>query len=158
MSRTAPPVHVLVDRFAVWTAAVVTLGVISTLTLMAWAVSVWTASPGLAQGLALSISACVLCASLWWSLHSSVMSLRWDGERWWLSQPSSVGTEPWPVQVVVCLDLGPWMLLQLRAHPDGQRLPRRYRWLPLQRQALAAQWHGLRCALIAQESRAEVVL
>ncbi|MFM8901200.1 MAG: hypothetical protein ACKOF9_14805 [Burkholderiales bacterium] len=158
MSRTAPPVHVLVDRFAVWTIAVVILGVIATATLLAWATPVWTTPLGLAQGLALSIAACVLCVSLWRSLRSSAVSLRWDGERWWLGQPSSVGAEPWPVHVVVCMDLGSWMLLQLRAHSDDAGLPRRHRWLPLQRQGLELQWHGLRCALYVQEPRAEVLL
>ena len=158
MIRTAPPVHVLVDRFAVWTTAVFILGVIATVTLLAWVMSAWTTSLGLVQGLALSIAACVLCVSLWWSLRSSAVSLRWDGERWWLGQPSSVDTEAWPVHVAVCMDLGSWMLLKLRAHSDDACLPRRHRWLPLQRQGLELQWHSLRCALYMQEPRAGVML
>jgi hypothetical protein len=153
MSRTAPPVHVLVDRFAVWNTAVLILGVMASLTWLAWAVSL-----GTWQGLAWFLLAVVVGASLWWSLRPSAVSLRWDGERWWLGQPSTAGTEPWPVQTMVCMDLGAWVLLQLRAHPDGPELPRRFRWLPLQRQGLQAQWHALRCALFAHAQRARGVL
>ncbi len=153
MSRTAPPVHVLVDRFTVWTAATAALWVFAACSLAAWlaggAQSVTTGSDDLVYWLALAVLAPVLFAALWCSRLSAV-SLRWDGEQWWLGGPSDVGVEPWCVQPRVRLDLGAWMLLQLEPVATGPRLSNRYRWLPLQRWGLATQWHGLRCALLAQ--------
>jgi hypothetical protein len=151
MSRNAPPVHVLVDRFTVWIAAWVLLWVLAACSLAVW-VAGWAhpatvALADRAHWLALIVLGFVLLAGLWRSRLSAV-SLRWDGEQWWLGTPGEVGVEPWPVQPSVRLDLGTFMLLQLepRAGVPGQSI--RYRWLPIQRWGLATQWHGLRCALL----------
>ena len=151
MSRSAPPVHVLVDRFTVWTAAWIVLWVLAAFCLVAWAAG-WAQSATIALAgpfhwLALIFSGFVLLAGLWCSRFSA-LSLRWDGEQWWLGTPGEVGVEPWPVHPFVKLDLGTFMLLQLepRAGVSGNSI--RYRWLPIQRRGLATQWHGLRCALL----------
>ena len=156
MSRTAPPVHVLVDRFTAWTAAMAVLWVFAACSLAAWLVG-WSqsgamASKGHVHWLALAVLAPVLI-SVPWFCRMRAVSLRWDSEQWWLGDPSDVGVEPWPVHPRVRLDLGAWMLLQLEAVAAGPRLPSRYRWLPLQRWGLATQWHGLRCALLAYSER-----
>jgi hypothetical protein len=151
MSRTAPPVHVLVDRFTVWTATVAVLWVFAACSVAAWFAE-WSSSMNMDSGvrffwIALGMLVPVLLAGLWLSRFNAV-SLRWDGEQWWLGEPSDVGVEPWRIQPWVRLDLGVWMLLQLEPAGAGPRLPGRYRWLPLQRRGRATQWHGLRCALL----------
>ncbi|XVJ68885.1 MAG: hypothetical protein HEQ39_03930 [Rhizobacter sp.] len=151
MRRTAPPVHVLVDRFTVWTVAVAVLWLVAVCSLAAWIVgwsqSVTLGSSGPVHWFALGLSVPVLFAVPWFTCLRAV-SLRWDGERWWLGEPSEVGVEPWCVQPLVRIDLGHWMLLQLKPQAAGLRLSNRYRWLPIQRRGLATQWHALRCALL----------
>ncbi len=156
MNRAAPPVHVLVDRFTVWVAAKAVLWVLALSSLAAWWVG-WSGSfsPGstdLVHGVAMGVSLLLLLAALGLS-QSGAVSLRWDGEQWWLGDPRHVGVEPWCVRPRVCLDLGAWMLLYFKPAPDAVSLPHPYRWLALQRWGLAAQWHGLRCALLTQAGR-----
>jgi hypothetical protein len=152
MGRTAPSVQVVIDRFAVWTAVVAVLSGFAAFSLLIW-VSGWAGfgaktSPDNMHWFALAVSAGVVLVG-GWSCRLSAVSLRWDGERWWLGRTNDIGTEPWGVQPFVRLDLGAWMLLQLQPHPDGPRPPNRYRWLPIERTGLGPQWHGLRCALYA---------
>jgi hypothetical protein len=156
MNRTAPPVHVLVDRFPAFTAAQFLLWVLAACSLAAWFAG-WF--PYLTDGFddfphwfALGASLTLLAAALWFSRLSAV-SLRWDGEQWWLGDPSDVGVEPWCVQPRVRVDLGDWMLLQLEIAAAGSRLSGKYRWLALQRWGHATQWHGLRCALLTHSPR-----
>jgi hypothetical protein len=156
MSRTAPPVHVLVDRFTVWTAATVVLWIVAACSLAAWfagwSQSVTMGSDDRLHWLSLALVLPLLFAG-WRFSRWSAVSLRWDGEQWWLGDPSDVGVEPWCVHPRVRLDFGSWVLLQLEPVTAGPRLPSRYRWLPLQRGGLATQWHGLRCALLAHPER-----
>lgn len=70
------------------------------------------------------------------------LRLRWDGERWWLG--AAAGGEPWPGEVSVALDLGDWLLLRFRPEATARS---RARWLPAERAAMPADWHGLRCAV-----------
>jgi hypothetical protein len=161
MNRTAPPVHVLVDRFTVWTTAVAVLWASAFCGLVAWGVA-W-ADPVLV-GSAKTFSAFVFFGAValvlvgFWFSRFTAVSLRWDGQQWWLGLPSDVGAEPWAVRPFVRLDFGVWMLLQLRPQGTGARLPNRHRWLPIQRSELATQWHGLRCALFTHRNHGKGLL
>jgi hypothetical protein len=161
MSRTAPPVHVLVDRFTVWTTASAVLWTLAACSLVAWGMA-WVnpALVGSARGISVFVLfvTAVLALAGFWSSRLTSVSLRWDGQQWWLGLPSDVGAEPWAVRALVRLDFGVWVLLQLKPHGAGPRLPNRYRWLPIQRGELATQWHGLRCALFAHHNHGKGLL
>lgn len=89
--------------------------------------------------------------------------LRWDGQAWWYA-PASVrsgllegvgvrdGAQEVPVVPQVLWDTGSGLLLQLRSHEAGWRLPR-HTWLSAAGvHALApGRWHRLRCALYGQD-------
>ena len=65
-------------------------------------------------------------------------SLRWDGQVW----NGVAGAQAHPLRrLVVALDLGIWVLLQL--HPAGGRPV----WRVASAGSAQAQWHGLRVAL-----------
>ena len=66
--------------------------------------------------------------------------LRWDGQAWSRADEA----QAWPVlRLVVALDLGIWVLLQLQT-AGGRRL-----WCVASAASAQAQWHGLRVALAA---------
>ena len=70
--------------------------------------------------------------------------LSWDGAVWqWRGERPDEGLPPLQ-RVVVALDLGAWVLLQLV--PAGGRPPR---WQVASAHGVGAAWHGLRVALQA---------
>ncbi len=69
----------------------------------------------------------------WRCSRTRPMSLRWDGQQWWLDET--------PTRPRVVIDLGVWLLLRLAVR---SRLPR---YLPLARTSCAAQWPQLRATL-----------
>lgn len=158
MKRTAPAVHVLVERFDSWALGICGLVVLAAASLAAWLASASQPEGGVGTSSAIVwsfalISLLALACPLF-SLRLPPCSLRWDGQAWHLGQPGSVGVEPWPVELDVRLDLGAWMLL--RVHSVAPGFPRAFAWLPLQRRGMPLQWHGLRCALFAPGTRPQV--
>ena len=155
LKRTAPAAHALVERFDSWA-----LGICGLVVLAAASLAVWLACASQPEGSVGASSATVWSSALvslralacpLFSLRPPPCSLRWDGQAWHLGPASSVGAEPWPVQLDVHLDLGAWMLLRVRSTAAG--FPRAFAWLPLHRRGMPLQWHGLRCALFAPLSR-----
>ena len=72
--------------------------------------------------------------------HTMAGRLRWDGQAW----SRADGAQAWPLlRLVVALDLGIWVLLQLQT-AGGRRL-----WCVASAASAQAQWHGLRVALAA---------
>ena len=68
-------------------------------------------------------------------------SLRWDGQAWSLIASGSAT----PLgRLLVAMDLGPWMLLQL--HPAGGGVAI---WRVASAASAQGSWHGLRLALAA---------
>jgi hypothetical protein len=66
--------------------------------------------------------------------------LRWDGQAW----SRADGAQAWPLlRLVVALDLGIWVLLQLQTAGRPPSVARG------QCRSAQAQWHGLRVALAA---------
>ncbi|MFN3297833.1 hypothetical protein [Caldimonas sp.] len=143
--RTAPPVTVVVHRYALWRAALLALGLAVALSLAAWATGHWGAW-------AVPILVPALLLGLWglagrhWGRPGFL--LRWDGQDWHWRDREQVHESRG--RVIVRIDLGDWMLLQLVAHGD-----RRTVWLPLQRAGLESRWHALRCAVYSPTRAAD---
>lgn len=135
--RTAPPVTVVVHRYALWRTALLALVLAVGLVLGAWAAGHrggW-AVLALAPGLLLGGWGLVACH---WRRPGFL--LRWDGQDWHWREREQV--HEYRGRAIARIDLGDWMLLQLVAH-DGRFAV----WLPVQRAGLEPRWHALRCAV-----------
>ena len=94
------------------------------------------------------------------ALPAEPARLRWDGSTWQLCRPlrselRGAGRSELrddglvPLQrVVVAMDLGAWMLLQL-VPADAKRSTQRSGWRVASAQGVGGAWHGLRVALQA---------
>ncbi len=82
------------------------------------------------------------------ALPPSPGRLRWDGQAW--HSVGAVAEQPLQ-RLVVALDLGTWVLLQL--HPVAGRV----RWRVASASSAQAAWHGLRVALAAHAGVARPV-
>lgn len=136
--RAAPAVTVTLGRSPHAVAALAALAAASTAASTVWAVQrddAW----GAVLVLLIGLHATWLARSV---ARRPSLCLRWDGERWWLG-PAAEG-EPWPGEVSVALDVGDWLLLRFRPEATAHARPR---WLPVERAAVPADWHGLRCAV-----------
>ncbi|MBS0444588.1 MAG: hypothetical protein JSR59_01440 [Proteobacteria bacterium] len=149
--RASPALQVTLTAFGAWRAAVAALTLAAAAMPWAWlaarsdAPSLW--SLGAAGLLSASALACGLRAA-----RVTACSLRWDGQRWHLGAPSSIGNEPLHGTLAVVLDFGDWMLLRLAADPPARPA---IRWLPAQRRGLEPAWHALRCAVHAPQAMAD---
>ena len=149
--HAAPALQVDVLRFGVWRAAIG--GLITTCLAV---VCLWWArahhEPAWLH-LALTAAALLAVAGASTRLRSRPFRLRWDGERWHVGPANARDAEPWVGAVGVAIDFGGWMLLRFAPVSAPEHAPasglRRcpYRWLPVQRRGLEAQWHALRGAL-----------
>ena len=140
------------NRFGVWRAAVATVAGAGVVLLLVWLStrSEATSPFGLAAWSGTIFAVPALAASL---MHQPALTLRWDGQHWWLARlgrspraGAAAQADPIAGEVDVALDFGGWMLLRFRpvAAAGRRRVPR---WLPAQRSGLEAQWHALRCAV-----------
>lgn len=140
MRRTPPVVLQLQSQPAVQ-AAVACIALLATGGLAAWAIThfpqAWPAL--LALPLALVYA--------WRAAAVMPRRLRWDGQAWWLAEPSC--DDERAVQLAVLIDLDHWLLL--RASPGP-------RWLPLSRHQQAAHWTALRATLFAASAPAPAPL
>jgi len=68
------------------------------------------------------------------------LSLRWDGRAWHLARPERPIETPGELLVIV--DLGPWMLLRFDAGPGAPS-----QWLSAHQGSVKPRWHALRCAV-----------
>ncbi|MDL2338362.1 MAG: hypothetical protein QFE16_11015 [Pseudomonadota bacterium] len=144
--KAAPAVQVDVRHFGVWN------GLLTVTSLAAmWTSGAWFASRndelpawgGWLIGLALLTA--LLGVSM--SLRRHPIRLRWDTQRWYLTEVNRRSEEIGPAQVRVMIDAGGWLLLKFVQ--DARSTPRSVHWVPVQREDVEAQWHGLRCAVFA---------
>lgn len=145
--QAASAVQVTVRRFGVWNAL---LGVISGTTLavaMAWLVTHHEDPLG---GANISLILCVLVGLLGTIdlMRRKSLLLRWDGQRWHVTDPSRGAGEIDVLGLSVVLDLGGWMLLKVHADLPQNRM--RSGWIPVQRHGIETHWQPLRCALYAR--------
>jgi len=147
--QAASAVQVTVRSFGVWNAL---LGVISGTTfavVMAWLVKHHDVPlDGVSMSLILFLLMCLLgTIDL---VRRQPFVLRWDAQRWHVTDPSRGAVEVELLGLSVVLDLGSWMLL--RTHSDLPLYRLRSGWIPVQRHGMEAHWHSLRCALYAQDT------
>ena len=148
--QAASAVQVTVQRFGIWNAA---LGLVSATALsaaVAWLVTRSDELPGW-SGMLLMASVLVGVLGAVDLLRRRPIMLRWDTQRWHVSDPSRGASDVELSGLAVVLDLGGWMLLEFRCDVP-QRILRRG-WIPVQRRGIEPQWHALRCAVYAHGPR-----
>lgn len=143
--RASPSVHVEVRHFGLWRGCVTLLAAAGGLSVVTWGAAlggllIWP------HGVALTACLLVLLGLAVSLSRIHPFDLRWDGQVWHLTRHLERSADAEAGMVVVCMDLGGWVLLRFDSQVMGSGRPRRV-WLPVQRPGLESQWHGLRCAL-----------
>lgn len=91
------------------------------------------------------LSALPLAVLGWWQARVAPRRLHWDGQCWWLAEPT-VADPGEAVAIAVVFDFDRWLLL--RAAPAGCAWrPWRQRYLPLSRAQHLPLWGALRATL-----------
>jgi hypothetical protein len=147
--RAAPPVHVELSDLRLWRAFGVSLSVLSLASVLAWVVTWHLATMpegGVWPHLVATLAVVAVVLALRRHLKDSGVLLHWDGQHWhWRDLSAAASARPAMVgDVIVAMDLGPWLLLKLK--PRGAR-PWHARWVPATQRGVGGQWHALRCAL-----------
>lgn len=141
--RAAPTFRVDVDRFGASRAGLGLLVLASAGVLCSWQWFGRESASALRHGLVFASLVAIAWAA--WRPLPGPFRLRWDGEAWHVGPQPSTQAEPWSGRLGVAIDLGAWMLLRFAPSSGPPRCP--YRWLPVQRNGLEAQWHPLRGAV-----------
>ena len=150
--RASPAFQCVLSRFGAWRAAVAVVAGAGVVVLLVWLATRSEPTPplGLAGWVGAMLAVPALAVSL---MRVPAVTLRWDGQQWWLAQlarssraAAAAQIDAVAGEVDVALDFGAWMLLRFRP-ASGTRRERRTRWLPVQRRGLDAHWHALRCAV-----------
>ncbi len=141
--QAASAVQVTIQRFGVWNMALGLVSVTVVAVVAAWLVNRHDDLPAWSSAL---LIATVLAGLLGVVdlLRRRPITLRWDTQRWHVTDPHCGGGAIEVREVRLVLDLGPWMLLKFRADAPWYR--QRGGWIPVQRQGIEAQWALLRCA------------
>jgi hypothetical protein len=145
--RTSSPIQVSIRRFVRWRVATTALAVAALGSIVAWFALATIPLAARVAVAGLCVTAIVHATRWLLLMPTRPTDLRWDGTRWLVARHGAPAQEAEPVDLDVALDLGGWMLLRLRAGAPGTR--RRVVWLPVERAALGADWHPLRCAVHA---------
>ena len=129
--RAAPAVSVRCTGGLGWRAAAAVLPALTIAVLVVWALehadlARMAAAVGLVAGLITGILA-------WRRLAPRAVQLAWDGQTW--------SVDGLPGALAVMLDLGPWLLLRLRAPGQGGA-----HWVPVSAAEVGPAWHALRAA------------
>ena len=145
--QAASAVQVTIQRFGVWNTA---LGLVSATAVSVAAAWLATRHDGLPGWSGMLLIASVLVglvgvADLW---RRRPVVLRWDGQRWHVTDVCH-GADPVDVhELRVVLDLGGWMLLRFNGNAPRKALRRG--WIPVQQCGIEPHWHAVRCAVHAQ--------
>jgi hypothetical protein len=138
-------------HFGLWRSAIAVLSALVLMSVLAW-ISLHhllgAATAGSWGALVLIPLVLIAAGSL---MRQAPVALCWGAQGWSLGSAAdglSSGTAGVPGRLQVSLDLGHWMLLRFCPEPSSS-LPRRCRWLPVQRRGHEPQWHALRCAVYA---------
>ncbi len=144
--QAASAVQVTIQRFGVWNMA---LGLVSATVVAVVAAGLISRSDDLPAWSSALLIATALAGLLGVVdlLRRRPIELRWDTQRWYVTDPRCGNGNIEVREVRVVLDLGAWMLLKFRADVPWHRL--RGGWIPVQRQGIEAQWAPLRCAVYA---------
>ena len=145
--QAASAVQVTVQRFGVWNMA---LGLVSATVLsvaVGWLVTRHDEFPDW-SGVLLMASVVVGLLGAVDLLRRQPITLRWDAQRWYVTDLSRTADDMEVSELRVALDLGGWMLLRFRC--DAPRHTWRRGWIPVQRRGIESHWHALRCAVHAR--------
>ncbi len=148
--QAASAVQVTVQRFGVWNLA---LGLVSATAMSVaatWLVTRDDELPGW-SGMLLTASVLIGLLGVVDLFRRQPIVLRWDTQRWHVTDPSRGASDIEVSDMAVVLDLGGWMLLRFRC--DVPRRTLRRGWIPMQRSGIESHWHALRCAVYAQGAR-----
>jgi hypothetical protein len=155
--RASPPFQASLHRFGIWRGAMLVLALLCVSTTVAW-LATREQQPSI-----LLLSATGLgCIVLVWTAvllgNAPAVCLRWDGQSWGLGRPDADPDTFVTGNLVVTIDLGPWMLLRFsplmlatsRWRPTST-------WVPAQRLGVEPHWHGLRCAVYSPRPAAVAI-
>jgi len=144
--QAASPVRVVVQRFGRWNMAIGLVSVLTVSVVAAWLNARNEEVPGW-SGMLLIAAVLVGMLGVIDLLRRRPIALRWDAQRWHVTDPSRVAGEIEVSELRVVLDLGDWMLLKFRADVPQHRL--RGGWIPVQRHGTEIHWQSFRCAVFA---------
>jgi hypothetical protein len=140
--RQAPPVRVRGSGGRIWRMLCAGLPALSLGVLLFW-LQQQLLPAGDAVRVLVAAAAAGICARLLWRRQPGEQDLAWDGSSWTVD-----GTPGGRLQVM--LDLGPWLLLRLRAEAAGHPPRAAVRWLPLSAREAGAHWPALRAAVYSR--------
>jgi len=104
--------------------------------------------------LCLAVGFAVLVPLAWRHASCQAHQLIWDSQAWSVRLSPALHLDASPCALHVLLDMGAWMLLELRLPNAGKGLSRRVRvHLALSRQNYPSQWHGLRSTIYGYAQR-----
>lgn len=146
--QSASALQVTIRSFGVWNAALALLGMWVVAVAACWSLS-WHETPMVWSGAACMALALVGLAGIASLVRRQPIVLRWDGQRWHLTDVHRGLRDQEVFDLRITLDLGGWVLLRYRAHGLSPR-PWGSGWLPVQRYGIETEWHLLRCALHAR--------
>ncbi|MBY0467573.1 MAG: hypothetical protein K2Q07_01195 [Burkholderiaceae bacterium] len=146
--QSASALQVTIRCFRVWNAALGLLSVVVVAAVAGW-LSAWHGEPAGWGGRALSVLALVGLSGVVGLVRRQPIVLRWDTQRWHVTDPHRDLRDLEATDLRVMLDLGGWMLLNYRVGASSS-CPWRSGWLPVQRRGIEGQWHSLRCAVHAR--------
>ncbi|OYT98251.1 MAG: hypothetical protein CFE40_13380 [Burkholderiales bacterium PBB1] len=146
--QSASALQVTIRCFGIWNIALGLLSVVLVSSVAAWLIT-WHDEPIAWSAGVLPVLALVGLGSLISLARRHPIELRWDTQRWSVTEPHRGSGDIDASGVRVVLDLGGWMLLKYRSDASSPYL-RRSGWLPVQRRGVEAQWQALRCAVHAR--------
>lgn len=142
--QAAPPVQVLVQSFGAWNGLLISLSIAALGVSGGWFIGHSDVLPAWVAVVMVAALSFALVGA-WTSRRRHPFRLRWDSQRWYLTEGEIPADESGPSHVQVMLDAGSWLLL--RIVPEDRSSPLAARWLPVQRRGIPDQWHALRCAV-----------
>ena len=152
--RAAPPFAFTVSRFGVWRAALALLAVLGVAAMALWWGSADQPAPA-TQGLVAVAGVLAAVLPLAQSRRLSACMLRWDGQRWHLTEAQLMarpsGGDAVAGRLAVTIDLGNWLLLHFAAENPAKRPCPPMVWIPLQRSGLEREWHAIRSVLYSPQ-------
>ncbi len=146
--QSASALQVTIRCFGVWNAALALLGLLVVAVAACWLLT-WHETPMAWAGAACTALALAGLGGVFSLARWRPTVLRWDGQRWLLTDVDRGLHDSEVSSLRITLDLGGWILLKYQTKALSL-CPWRSGWLPVQRRGIEAPWHLLRCALHAR--------
>ena len=135
--QSASALQVTIRCFGVWNAALGLLVAAVISAAVSWFLA-WHDKPAVWEGGVLSVLALVGLGGVFGLVRRRPVVLRWDAQRWHVTDPHRGGGDRPASDIRIALDLGGWMLLKYRAEtsPPSRR---QSGWIPAQRRGIEIQ-------------------